>query len=127
MNNPHRIRRKVVSFLETISLSEFKNIQAVFDRSFTTRELNYLEDKTIQSKAGFFLLKKAVKKCLCSVLREKTEILERDIVLGNRKNGEPCIKKLPASLEGIRDRIKLSISHTRKNVYAVAAIERIND
>jgi phosphopantetheinyl transferase (holo-ACP synthase) len=123
------LQKRVVSFLETISIAETETRCAeLLTSHFTRREQASFKNKPIQSIAGQLALKTAVCR-LADELLNAGSTDPRSIEICRDENGAPNI--IEASTpdreinEIIKNEIFVSISHSRETAVGLAVLEGI--
>lgn len=111
---------RIISFIECISVQEFKRTAPLYSDCFDKKELKYLKKRSIQTRAAFYLLKNAVRKCIKKIFPD-INISEKQIILGHKENGAPEIVVLPVKIKKLANSLKISISHTKEFIYSFAA------
>jgi len=110
-----------IDMVSTERFSEYEDISNVFlNKIFTKKEIEYCFSKMNRSQAlsGKYAAKEAVIKVLSNKGINISHL--RKIEIGNASDGKPFIKSCP--IKGIKNKIKLSISHESNFAIAVAVI-----
>ncbi len=91
-------------------------------RFFSPREASELAGRHPRSTAG----RLAAKRALCQLFEELSmdpELREVDVVLGSDRQGAPRIVELTSDAPIARERLALSISHTRTRALGLAVYQ----
>lgn len=112
----------IQSQLEIVTISEIKkDMQKTIDKYFTKAELDEFGNKYLQTLAGFYAVKKALKN-LINQKYPDCNISEKEIILTHNSEGMPFINEIISfNNEGLQ-KFFISISHTSENAYGFAAI-----
>jgi len=121
-------KNQIISKLEIVSILDYKNkLQKLFPKCFDTSEIEELNNKSIQTILGFFALKTAVKKIL-NEINPKINIIDKNIIISHNALGAPILKKINSSkVIYLSDKIHISLSHTKNNVYGLAVLGNIRN
>jgi phosphopantetheinyl transferase (holo-ACP synthase) len=123
------LKKRVVSFVETISIADVEaRCAELLACHFTRREQASLKTKPIRSVAGQLALKTAVCRLVDELLNAgSTE--PRSIEVHRDENGAPNITKASTPNRGINEIIEnelfVSISHSRDTAVGLAVLEGI--
>ncbi len=117
----------IYSITEQVSIDTFKHeFTTLRDSCFNDEELQELEERPLQSKAGVYAIKKALVNLYKTLLKAE-QVTEKMFIISHKKNGAPRIKKapnIPKSLNRFsKKNIHISISHNRDHAYGLAAIQ----
>lgn len=113
----------IQSQIEVVAIKEFKrNLQNIKTKYFTESELLALSSKHLQTLAGFYAAKMALKK-LINQKNTQIHLTENQIILMHNSNGAPCIKEIASLQKMDLEKIFISISHTAENAYGFASIQ----
>lgn len=111
--------------IDLIEISRFRKIkQSFINKVFTRQEINYLQNKNLESWAGIFAAKEAVAKSLGTGFKF---FFICDIEILHDKQNAPKVKIYNNALyifqENNISKIHVSISHTKKTAIAFAIAE----
>ena len=112
----------IQSQLEIVIISEIKkNMQKTINNYFTEVELDAFGNKHLQTLAGFYAVKKALKN-LINQKYPDCNISEKEIILTHNSEGVPYINEIISFNNEEMQKFFISISHTSENAYGFAAI-----
>lgn len=113
---------QIQSQLEIVSIHEVKkNYRQIKKEYFSEFELEEIGTKHLQTLAGFYATKMALKKII-NQQKRKHQISEKQIILLHNSAGAPYIKEIESLNRQDIDKFFISISHTSENVYGFASI-----
>jgi phosphopantetheinyl transferase (holo-ACP synthase) len=116
----------IQSRVETVSINDVrKNAGFIKTRYFAKTELQELQNEHLQTLAGFYAVKCALKKLINDIYPE-FQIEERQIIITHNKTGAPRVKTIKPMQKADTERIYISITHTSDNAYGFAAISRMD-
>lgn len=112
----------IQSQLETVTISEIKkNKHKIADQYFTEAELDEFTDKHVQTLAGLYAVKIALKN-LVNQKYPDCNISEKEIILTHNSDGAPSINEIISFDDEDLKKFFISISHNSERAYGFAAI-----
>lgn len=116
------MKNQIQSQLEVVTINEVKeNLQQIKNACFSESELKELDTGHIQTLAGFYVTKIALKKII-NQQYPNHNITEKQIILTHNPNGAPSISEIISFHDDDLKKFHISISHTSENAYGFAAI-----
>ncbi len=116
------MKNVIQSQLEIVTISEIKkNMHKIIDQYFTKAELDEFSDKHLQTLAGFYAVKIALKN-LVNQKYPDSNISEKEIILTHKSDGAPFIYEITSFSDKDLKKFFISISHTAENAYGFASI-----
>lgn len=120
------MKTHIRSQIEIVAINEVEHkLNQIKNECFTKSELVELNHKHIQTMAGYYAIKIALKN-LIDQLYPLNNISEKQIILSHNPNGAPCIDEIISLSNDATYKFQISISHTSENAYGFVAIMETN-
>ena len=116
------MKNQIKSHVEVVEINKVEqNLDQIRKDCFTEPELSELSNKHIQTLAGFYAVKVALKKLLDQLYPDQM-ISEKQIIITHNLDGAPYINEIISFMNDDIKKLQISISHTSENAYGFAAI-----
>ena len=117
------------SVIEKVSINDFKkNKKRLMATHFSHQEIEEMQARPDNTKAGFLAVKKALFS-LCKSINNSDSISEISFQLSHESSGAPCIISFPTfSVNGkeyTKKDFHISVTHNRSNAYGLVAVQEI--